>query len=246
MARLNGWQRLWVVLTVLWGGLIGLYTWIEWPQESERRIRTYTIKENSSGNLFDVRWYGDSPPPEAVVNAIGSRDKRYDAPPKVGEFWADEQGHVVKFASVDGNNLRAIPVAEAVEVDGVGLIQFPSGTSDWIKENAVKEFMQGVWPRRNDHLKQSAWLLLIPTILLYGSARLSGGSHAASDESPPHNWRSKLIKSAARPCAWVRGARKRGGGGGGGNINCQATGECARAFSQETAPALDHSLQSGR
>jgi hypothetical protein len=46
MVRLNGWQRLWLVLTVLWGGLVGSYTWIEWPQQSTSGIKTYTIRDN--------------------------------------------------------------------------------------------------------------------------------------------------------------------------------------------------------
>ena len=36
MQRLAGWWRLWIVLTVIYGGLVSGFTWMTWPKAELR------------------------------------------------------------------------------------------------------------------------------------------------------------------------------------------------------------------
>ena len=56
MAQLNGWQRLWVVAAVIWGTGLALFGWSIRPQFYDTEIRTYSVKDNESGELFSVHW----------------------------------------------------------------------------------------------------------------------------------------------------------------------------------------------
>ena len=173
MVRLNGWRRLWAMVVVVWGGLVGLYTWLEWPQQSERRIRSYTFSDSSKGELV-VRWYGEEQPPKGVVDALSSHDRRRPRPPAVpGDFTVSDLGHVYEFIRV-ARKIHQQPVAEAMTLEGVGLIHFPAGTSKAIRQVAVTEFVHGVWPRQREHLERSVPMFLLPALVLYAFGWLAG------------------------------------------------------------------------
>lgn len=40
--RLNGWQRLWIVLTLIWTIAVGVQTWNTWPE-------TYLVVDPNAG-----------------------------------------------------------------------------------------------------------------------------------------------------------------------------------------------------
>lgn len=52
MARpLGGWWRLWIVVSVIYGGLVAAYTWMLWPEVSRVQHDARFIKQMSPGAL---------------------------------------------------------------------------------------------------------------------------------------------------------------------------------------------------
>ena len=162
--RLNGWQRLWVVLAALYGIVVITIAWSEWPQESRIRRFEVTTDEPEPNNKFQILWGGADVPSKEVaasirqssrVSSVTSRPTSATAGPSL---------------STDPNARASLPYME-VEYESES-IYFPAGTLDFTVERELRRYDQGVWPERRSHLLTAGTVWAAPMIFLYvfGSA----------------------------------------------------------------------------
>ena len=141
--RLNGWQRLWVVLAALWGIGVIAFAWKEWPQESRIRPFEVTTDEPEPDNKFEILWGGADVPSREVAASIRQHSR----------------------TSSDPNTRVGLPYIETEYESQI--VYFPAGTLDSTVERELRRYDEGVSLERRSHVRTAATLWAAPLIFLY-------------------------------------------------------------------------------
>jgi hypothetical protein len=175
--RLNGWQRLWVVLTVLWTLVVGLLMWDGWPSRPVQFISIFpsgavdpstatmpTIEYHDALAELARRTPPGSRPPLTIVTSEPLQPAVGDDVTTLMQSRVNAKGSVV-----------AIPT--------VGTVRFPSSMSQDQVETASKKLydehqklvqetnrnmLEDFHTRRVTAMKSAAAFWLFPPAFLYG------------------------------------------------------------------------------
>ena len=151
--KLNGWQRLWCVVTVLYGLVVAGITWAEWPQRSV--VRTFKVTAEEAGKIvaFDLLWGGQDPPTKDVAGDI----------------------HYGQLAAQNGGAPVGLTYISAVSPKN-RVIYFPADTPKFIVDREVARYGSGPWPERRNALLRAFAIWLVPMGLYTHSERRLRGS----------------------------------------------------------------------
>jgi hypothetical protein len=180
---LNGWQRLWVVPTVLWTLVVGVVAWASWPA-SKQYVSIFQSAgvDPTTGRMPTVEYYGALAllaRQPALVPIGGVMPDRPKAQLPEG---------FVPDAPEAGDDVTALmhPPTTAtglmIEIPTVGPVRFPSSMSEGQIEAASKKLYEEhqnlvqdlnqrelleVYARRYEAARVAAALALLPSAALY-------------------------------------------------------------------------------
>lgn len=152
--RLNGWQRLWCVFAVLYGIIVGFFTWEAWPERSLLRRLSVAAEDSGQRQTRELLWGGDELPTEATLEAIWQRRP-------------DDRSNYVDVPLTGGRS--AEPPYVAVTIKGTDQVAyFPTGTYEFQMERELERYVNGAWPERRAVLGTAFAAWSIPLVFLYG------------------------------------------------------------------------------
>lgn len=171
--KLNGWQRLWVVTAVLYGLLVAIITWTEWPPPTTVRKYQieYEIEQGGSPVRSEILWGGSGPPSTLVSEALIAREEGPSTTSRTQkDDWFAQFAPAGPYLSRDRNG--AVPYT-AVEFEHE-TIYFPAETFDFVVERELRRYGGGLWTERRSLLLTALGFWAGPLVALYGLGAAAG------------------------------------------------------------------------
>lgn len=184
---MNGWQRLFVVIAVVWSLGVGLWTWRTWPLEIKRYRPWETDFEAAALTRGEslARFIRSQYPwayNDLTDDVLEAKFRaRYSSKSSVVSYYtvlAAELGGAESFSAGDNTSTVGAPET-VVDVSAVGKVAFPSSMDPSEIERRAKDLSQlaeqneqkfGVTNRtnRSTATKFTATLWLVPLVVIYG------------------------------------------------------------------------------
>ena len=176
--RLNGWQRLWVVVSTVWAVVAGLLAWAVWTEPTQKTWEEVTVLYSATApnvKLVEFTSEEKKPPTDAELKDIfASVVRRTDTTtrqdPTALDFRPDAPRSVVKSEPLPARQGVARPPAGflGVEAESVSFDIQVGATVETVRRAYEGELSRETRSARLTALGHSALVVMVPPLLLYG------------------------------------------------------------------------------
>lgn len=159
MNRLNGWQRLWVVLSVVYLVVVMTFAWITWPSDSSIPADKWTIFELNHASSADYR---------DVLKRLKSGDPT--GPDIVSKFTPHEKEAFLAYQQHPDEVVFSVAALNLMIAEG-GLapeVEKRLSPNDGVLVNAIRSARREARSaRRRQQVQRAAIVWIVPTLSLY-------------------------------------------------------------------------------
>lgn len=146
---LSGWKRLWFLVGTLYAMVVVAFVALGWPS-ADSGVRTFTVRNNETGQRFEFDFYGSREPSDAEIEEIRL-----------------QQSASGKSLSTDPNYGTPLAIVLPLKIEGRPPIYFSAGTRESTIDQVVRRHVDGPRPERWRQMGWAALAWVVPMVFVY-------------------------------------------------------------------------------